>query len=116
MAHTPRWIVVGLVVVLGVGCEGPDRGSRSGVPASPRAPVIVISVDTLRADRLPMYGYETGRTPALDALRRDGVLFTNAYSHIPLTLPSHTSLFTGRLPYEHGVRDNFGNRVLKGDF
>ncbi len=72
------------------------------------APVIIISIDTLRADHLPMFGYRSVETPHLDALRHDGVLFTTAYSHVPLTLPSHTSLLTGLLPPHHGVRNNIG--------
>lgn len=74
----------------------------------PPGPVILISVDTLRADRLPIYGYTTLETPAFDGLARDGVVFDNAYSHIPLTLPSHSTVFTGLLPFEHGVRNNTG--------
>ena len=72
------------------------------------APVVVISVDTLRADHLPAYGYTHVDTPHLDALRKDSVLFANAYSHVPLTLPSHVSIFTGLLPPQNGVRDNLG--------
>ena len=72
------------------------------------APVVLISVDTLRADHLPAYGYKGVATPHIDALRRDSILFTNAYSHVPLTLPSHVSLFTGLLPPQNGVRDNIG--------
>lgn len=71
-------------------------------------PVIVISIDTLRADRLPAYGYSQGAAPTIDQLAADGVLFENAYAHSPQTLPSHTSIFTGRLPFAHGVRDNVG--------
>ncbi len=67
-------------------------------------------VDTLRADRLPAYGYRRA-TPALDALARESVLFENALSHVPLTLPSHVSIFTGLLPFRHGVRDNVGYRL-----
>ena len=78
-----------------------------------RPPVILISVDTLRSDRLPMYGYDRVATPALDALRRDGVLFRNAWSHSPLTLPSHASMLTGLLPASHGVRDNTGFRLAE---
>jgi len=82
---------------------------RRGTPASFRgAPVVLISVDTLRADHLPAYGYKAVDTPNLDALRKDGVLFQNAYSHVPLTLPSHTTIFTGLLPPQNGVRDNLG--------
>ncbi|HEX7192895.1 MAG TPA: sulfatase-like hydrolase/transferase [Thermoanaerobaculia bacterium] len=72
------------------------------------APVIVISIDTLRADHLPMFGYRAVDTPALDALRRDGVLFTSAYSQVPLTLPSHAAMFTGLLPPDNHVRNNIG--------
>lgn len=72
------------------------------------APVILISIDTLRADHLPMFGYRAVDTPALDALRRDGVLFTNAYSQVPLTLPSHAAILTGLLPPSNHVRNNIG--------
>ena len=72
------------------------------------APVILISIDTLRADHLPMFGYRSVDTPALDALRRDGILFTNAYSQVPLTLPSHAAMFTGLLPPDNHVRNNIG--------
>ncbi len=75
------------------------------------APVVIISVDTLRADRLPAYGYREVETPALDALARDAIVFENAVSHVPLTLPSHASLFTGLLPFQNGVRDNLGYRL-----
>lgn len=75
------------------------------------APVILISVDTLRADHLPAYGYDAVETPNLDALRRDGVLFTNAYAQVPLTLPSHATILTGLLPRDHGVRNNIGYRL-----
>ncbi len=73
--------------------------------------VILISIDTLRGDRLPIYGYNRIETPAIDSLAGDGVVFENAYSHVPLTLPSHASIFTGYLPVHHGVRDNVGFRL-----
>jgi len=72
------------------------------------APVVLISIDTLRADHLPAYGYKGVDTPHLDAFRRDAILFRNAYSHCPMTLPSHVSMLTGLLPPQHGVRDNAG--------
>jgi tetratricopeptide (TPR) repeat protein len=68
-------------------------------------PVIIISIDTLRADHV-----SARTTPHIDALSRDGIVFRNAWSHSPLTLPSHLSVFTGMLPPEHGVRDNAGYR------
>jgi tetratricopeptide (TPR) repeat protein len=79
-------------------------GARSFGGAS----VVLISIDTLRADHLPAYGYRGVETPHIDRLRGDSILFENAYSHCPLTLPSHVSLLTGTLPPEHGVRDNLG--------
>ncbi len=78
------------------------------------APVVIISVDTLRADHLPAYGYRAVETPNLDAFRRDAVLFENAYSHVPLTLPSHATIFTGLLPPQNGVRDNLGYALSAG--
>lgn len=74
----------------------------------PKAPVVLISVDTLRADHLPAYGYRGVATPALDRLRRDAILFENAWSHVPLTVPSHATMLTGLLPFQNGVRDNIG--------
>lgn len=74
-------------------------------------PVVVISIDTLRSDRLPVYGYEGVETPALDEFARDAVVFERAYAHYPLTLPSHVALFSGRLPAAAGVRDNSRYRL-----
>ncbi|HXG57523.1 MAG TPA: sulfatase-like hydrolase/transferase [Thermoanaerobaculia bacterium] len=79
-----------------------------GQRPSNRTPVILISVDTLRSDRLPAYGYTKISTPAIDALRADSILYERAYSHCPLTLPSHATMFTGLLPAENGLRDNIG--------
>jgi choline-sulfatase len=91
-----------VLAAAGAGC-----GGRS--PASyPGAPVVLISIDTLRSDHLPAYGYRRVATPAIDALRRDSLLFERAYCHYPMTLPSHVSLLTGELPPVNGVRDNSG--------
>jgi len=79
-----------------------------------RSPIILISVDTLRSDRLPMYGYRGVETPALDALRADSVMFRYAWAHSPLTLPSHATMLTGTLPATNGVRDNTGFRLDSG--
>jgi choline-sulfatase len=84
-------------------------GCRSAPPGPyPNASVVLVSIDTLRADRLPLYGYAKGATPHLDALGREAIVFEQVYSHCPLTLPAHASLFTGLLPPHHGVRDNQG--------
>jgi arylsulfatase A-like enzyme/Flp pilus assembly protein TadD len=86
-------------------------GRFGGTAPSKTTPVILISIDTLRSDHLPMYGYDRVSTPNIDALRGDGILYERAYSHCPLTLPSHSSIMTGLLPSEHGVRDNTGYRL-----
>jgi choline-sulfatase len=86
------------------------RVSRREGSFFPNAPVVLISVDTLRADHLPAYGYKEVQTPHLDAFRRDAILFSSAYSPVPLTLPAHVSLLTGLWPTEHRVRDNLGYR------
>src|SRR3954465_9367413 len=82
------------------------RYARASAPVS--GPIVLISIDTLRADHLPVYGYARVRTPAIDALAADGVVFERAYSHAPQTLPAHAALLSGRLPFETGVRDNVG--------
>ena len=70
--------------------------------------VIVITLDTTRADRLPSYGCRDVVTPTLDAFAARGVRFEKCYAQTPLTLPSHTTLMTGTLPLFHGIRDNGG--------
>ena len=101
-------------VVLAVAACG-RSGGPVAPPRFPGAPVVLVTIDTLRADRLPMYGYGKVETPALDALRKDSVLFEQAYAHVPLTLPSHASVFTGLEPGMHGVLDNSGYRLPAGE-
>ena len=91
----------------------PAAAAVRRVETFPGAPVILVSVDTLRSDHLPAYGYTGVETPALDALRKDSILFERAWSHVPLTLPSHASIFTGREPAAHGIHDNLGYRLKK---
>ena len=67
-------------------------------------PIVLISIDTLRSDHLPAYGYKGVETPNIDALRREAILYSHAYTPTPLTLPAHTSLLTGVFPEFHGVR------------
>src|SRR5258708_12361391 len=82
------------LILLAWGCSG-----KIGTSTFPKAPLVLISIDTLRADHLPAYGYRAVETPHLDRLRRDSILFEHAYSHVPLTLPSHVSLLTPFLPF-----------------
>jgi arylsulfatase A-like enzyme len=73
-------------------------------------PVILISIDTLRADHLNAYGYRRIRTPNIDSFARGGTIFAQVDTQIPLTLPSHTALLTSTYPFESGVEEN-GVRV-----
>lgn len=75
---------------------------------------MLISIDTLRADRLGCYGYRNAATPHLDKLASESVLFEQAFTPVPLTLPAHTSLLTGAYPPTHGVHDN--GEALAGNF
>lgn len=86
-----------LVAIACVACGG----ERAWRPPD----VVLISLDTLRADHLPTYGYAKPTAPRLDALARESLVFDRAYTEAPHTLPSHTSLFTGLHPGRHGVRD-----------
>jgi arylsulfatase A-like enzyme/tetratricopeptide (TPR) repeat protein len=106
-----RYTFILCLVALGtaLAAVGGWRYARASAPVS--GPIILISVDTLRADHLPAYGYRGLLTPALDTLAADGVVFERAYSHSPQTLPAHASLLSGRLPFETGVRDNVGFAV-----
>jgi choline-sulfatase len=79
--------------------------------ADARADVILITVDTVRADHVGVLGGDPEATPALDQLGRSGVTFLDATAHVPLTLPSHASIMSGRYPPHHGVRDNAGYRL-----
>jgi arylsulfatase A-like enzyme/tetratricopeptide (TPR) repeat protein len=97
--------LAGLALVLGA-ASGCRQAARPAV--FPKAPVVLVSIDTLRSDRLPAYGYRGVETPQLDRLRRDAILFESAWSPYPMTLPSHVTMLTGLLPPEHGVRNNVG--------
>lgn len=89
------------LVILAIVCP-----AASEAASTPRTPVILISIDTLRADHLSAYGYKVLRTPAIDSLTEHGTLFDNASTQVPLTLPSHVSLFTSTYPFSNGVEDN----------
>ncbi|MGO8787669.1 MAG: sulfatase-like hydrolase/transferase [Terriglobia bacterium] len=79
------------------------------MPAWAASPdVVLITIDTVRADHVGCYGYAQGHTPYLDSLAHDGILFWTVVTSVPLTFPSHCSILTGAYPPEHGVRDNLG--------
>ncbi|MBA3949558.1 MAG: sulfatase-like hydrolase/transferase [Acidobacteria bacterium] len=89
------------------------RGRPFALEPDPDRNILIVTIDTLRADALSSYGGPAA-TPNLDRLAAAGARFTFAHSHAVVTLPSHTSILTGLLPYEHGMRDNSGFRVPDG--
>lgn len=106
-----RWVFVLLLVAAGIAIAASlafRSASRSG---SSRPHVILVTIDTLRADALGFAGNENVRTPFLDRLAGEGVVFTNAHAHNVITLPSHANILTGLLPYQHGIRDNGGYQL-----
>ena len=115
MPRSLRFIFILAFAALGTGLAavGGWRYARTSAPVG--GPIILISVDTLRADHLPVYGYKNVRTPAIDALAADGAVFERAYSHAPQTLPAHAAILSGLLPFETGVRDNVGFAVKSGE-
>ena len=83
--------------------------------AAAQAPnVVLVTIDTLRADHVGAYGHAAAETPTLDRLAREGVLVQDAVVQVPQTRPSHASIFTGRYPYEHGIRDNYSTPLSPG--
>ncbi|MDH5745026.1 MAG: sulfatase-like hydrolase/transferase, partial [Candidatus Aminicenantes bacterium] len=79
-------------------------GNEASQPSSLN--VLLITVDTLRADRVSCYDSKHVQTPNIDSLAERGFVFTRAFAHNPLTLPSHTNILLGTTPLFHGVRDN----------
>ena len=112
----PAWVAATVTLALAAAVVGwwtlgsrgdggrltPAQGSR------PPLNLVIITLDTTRADHVGAYGSREVETPALDRLAREGVLFEQAMTTAPLTLPAHASILTGRFPPEHGVRDNGG--------
>jgi arylsulfatase A-like enzyme/Flp pilus assembly protein TadD len=92
-----------VLALLGACACGGERVART-----PDANVLLVTLDTTRADRIGAWGHAAARTPSLDGLAREGIRFSRAYSSIPLTLPAHAALMTGTPPPVHGVRDNGG--------
>ena len=96
--------------VLAVGACGLLGGPNFTVAPTPDRNVLLVTIDTLRADALGSYGGRAA-TPNLDTLAARGVRFSFAHAHAVVTLVSHASMLTGRYPYEHGIRDNTGYRL-----
>ena len=114
--RTTRWLAGGAAIVAlaaALAWWWPRGEAFALLPASTDQNILLVTIDTLRADALSSYG-GPAETPNLDRLASHGARFTFAHSHAVVTLPSHTTILTGRLPYEHGMRDNSGFRVKEG--
>src|SRR5262249_32613195 len=98
-----RCVPIFVTVLSFAGCGG--REERPGVPLA-GSNVLLVTLDTTRADALGCYSGKGATTPHLDELPRSGVRLARAYTSAPLTLPSHATILTGRYPPEHGARDN----------
>jgi arylsulfatase A-like enzyme/Flp pilus assembly protein TadD len=96
------------VVILGILCLASER-PESGQPSPPN--VVVITIDTLRADHLGCYGYKEIHTPNIDALAAGGIRFEHAFTPVPITLPAHSVIFTGTYPTFNGMHDFSGNKL-----
>ena len=88
--------------------------AREGVRREAGLDVLLVTVDTLRADALGAYGRVGARTPRMDGLAAQGVRFDFAHAHNVVTLPSHANILSGRYPFDHGVRENSGFRFPRG--
>lgn len=96
---TTKVVLIVALSLLAVTCESPKSS------ASPN--VLLITIDTLRADHLSLYGYSQETSPALDALGKEGLVFERMYAQRGLTWPSLASILTSQYPHQHGVRDNW---------
>ena len=108
-----RWII-GLVLAGGAAAAAWTWPGRRDVPphaALRGANILLVTIDTLRIDRLGAYGNASGLTPTLDALAARGVRFSHAWSHAPITLVAHASILTGLTPPHHGIRNNGAFRL-----
>lgn len=99
------WILA-LVAATLTGASCSRQGGEIAQPSAKARNLVLITIDTLRADRVGAYGYQPARTPALDAIAHAGVRFDRAYAPAPITLTSHASLLSGRYPPGHAARHN----------
>ena len=100
-----KWLLAALTLLLLAGAAFLLFRSREE-PSAAGMNLLVITLDTTRADRIGVYGNRDARTPNLDSLARSGVRIETCYSSVPLTLPSHSTMFTGLYPVGHRVRNN----------
>jgi choline-sulfatase len=96
--------VIACLVAAGCGRTSQNQSPLARIPATRN--LLLITIDTLRADRVGAYGYRSARTPGIDALAARGAVFEQAFSAAPITLTSHATIMTGRYPPGHGARHN----------
>jgi arylsulfatase A-like enzyme/Flp pilus assembly protein TadD len=106
--------LLAIVLLAAAGCRSTSNQTTGGSSLR-QTNVVLVTIDTLRADRLGCYGYREIETPNLDRLAQRGVLFENAVAQAPLTAPSHASMMTGLYPTRHKVRDT-GGFVLSSSY
>src|SRR4029453_10276788 len=105
-----RAVVVSAIALgVAVGCQ-----TSPTIRREPGLNVLLITIDTLRADALGAYGNTTVSTPLLDRLSAGGVRFSRALAQTVVTLPSHANILSGPYPFSHGVRENLWVRVPGG--
>jgi arylsulfatase A-like enzyme/Tfp pilus assembly protein PilF len=102
-------IAAACVVLALLGLAVLSLASAKASPALPHPNVILITMDTLRADHVGCYGAKQVQTPTLDALAQDGIVFDRAIAQVPLTWPSHAAILTGTYPFQNGVQDFTGH-------
>jgi arylsulfatase A-like enzyme len=95
----PRVAIAAVAAIIVIACGLMSIAADSGT----RPNVLLITIDTLRADRIGAYGFVAAQTATMDRLADEGVLFEEAYSAAPITMPSHSTIMTGLLPPEHGA-------------
>lgn len=99
-----------LASLLAISVTSVCAATKKPEPAS-KPNLVLVTIDTLRADHIGCYGDKEIKTPNLDALAREGVLFANAFSVVPVTLPSHSTILTGTYPMYSGMHDFSGNKL-----
>lgn len=111
MKHSENFFRLILLILLVFGAVLACKSNTHAPKKDSRPNVVLISIDTCRTDYLEPYGGAKIKTPAMASLAKEGIVFDDAVTSVPMTVPSHATLMTGLHPIQHGVRDNY-NRIL----
>jgi choline-sulfatase len=117
IANTVRCVLLIVALASAATAQAPGGAPARKRPAQPagRPNVLLVTIDTVRADHVGCYGATVVKTPSIDALAYDGIVFERALSQVPLTWPSHVAILTGTYPFHNGVQD-FTGQPLAADF